>query len=127
MNWIKPITLSGQHVTLVPLSMEHCSDLIESVKDSELWKLWYATVPSPENMATEIQNRLDLQAKGTLVPWAVIENKTNHAIGMTTYYNISEPDRRLGIGWTWYRKSAQKTAVNTECKLLQLAYASSKL
>lgn len=123
MSWIKPITLSGKHITLVPLSMEHCTDLIEATKDGELWKLWYATVPSPENMAMEIQHRLDSQAKGTLVPWAVIDNKTKRAIGMTTYFKMSEMDRRLDIGWTWYRKSAQKTAVNTECKLLQLTYA----
>ena len=123
MTWIKPIILTGKHITLVPLSMEHCADLVEAVKDGELWKLWYATVPSPDSMATEILHRLDLQDKGTMVPWAVIDNKTNLAIGMTTYYSISEIDKRLGIGWTWYRKTAQKTAVNTECKLSLLTHA----
>lgn len=123
MNWIKPVILSGEHVTLVPLSMEHCADLIEATKDGELWKLWYATVPSPDEMAINIQHRLDSQAKWTLLPWTVIDNNSGRAIGMTTYLKISEQDRRVDIGWTWYRKSAQKTAVNTECKLLQLTYA----
>lgn len=123
MSWITPIILRGKHITLVPLSMEHCSDLIEATKDGELWKLWYATVPSPDGMMTEIENRLLAQENGTLLPLAVIDNGLGKAIGMTTFLKISEPDRRLDIGWTWYRQSAQKTSVNTECKFLLLTYA----
>lgn len=59
----------------------------------------------------------------TINCWTVIDNATKSAIGITTYLKISEPDRPLDIGWTWYRQSSQKTAVNTECKLLQLTYA----
>jgi N-acetyltransferase len=76
-----------------------------------------------EVMMAEIQHRLNSQAKGTLLPWTVIDNKTNRAIGMTTYLKISETDRRLDIGWTWYRESTQRTSVNTECKLLLLTHA----
>ncbi|MCC2625741.1 MAG: N-acetyltransferase [Burkholderiales bacterium] len=123
MSWKKPVTLNGKYIALVPLSMEHCTDLIAATKDGELWKLWYATVPSPEGMMAEIQHRLDSQDKGTLLPWTVIDNRTNLAIGMTTYLKVSEADRRLDIGWTWYRRSAQMTSVNTECKLLLLKHA----
>lgn len=123
MRWIKPITLQGKYVKLVPLALEHHDDLVEATKDGELWKLWYATVPSPEEMLKEIKRRLSEQEKGTMLPFAVIDNQTNFAIGMTTYFKISEIDRRLDIGWTWYRKSAQKTFVNTECKLLMLQHA----
>lgn len=123
MNWIKPLVLSGKYVTLVPLNLEHHDDLVESTKDGELWKIWYATVSSPDNMLKEIKHRLSEQEKGKMIPFAVIDNNTSKAIGMTTYFKISEIDRRLDIGWTWYRKSAQKTLVNTECKLLLLKHA----
>jgi RimJ/RimL family protein N-acetyltransferase len=122
-NWIKPVTLIGQHVTLTPLSIEHCNDLIDAAKDGELWELWYATVPSPEGMMSEIKHRIESQHNGTMVPFAVIDNKNNRAIGMTTYFKISSIDKRLDIGWTWYAKSAQKTAINTESKLLLLTHA----
>lgn len=56
MIWIKPITLKGNYVTLVPLSIEHCGNLIEATKDGELWKLWYATVPSPDAFITIIHD-----------------------------------------------------------------------
>ena len=123
MTWVKPITLLGKHITLVPLAVEHCKDLIEATCDGELWKLRYATVPSPDEMLSEIKQRLDSPENKTLLPLAVIDNVTRCAIGMTTYLNISEINRRLDIGWTWYRKSSQKTSVNTECKLLLLTYA----
>lgn len=45
---------------------------------------------------------------------------------MTTYMNIDQENRRLEIGSTWYRQSAQRTAINTECKLLLLRHAFTK-
>ncbi len=45
MNWLIPITLTGKHITLVPLTISHCDDLINAAKDGNLWELWYASVP----------------------------------------------------------------------------------
>jgi RimJ/RimL family protein N-acetyltransferase len=42
---------------------------------------------------------------------------------MTTYMNLDAANRRLEIGSTWYRKSVQRGAMNTECKLLLLQHA----
>lgn len=89
MNWTTPIILNGNYVTLIPLEMEHCDHLIEAAKDGELWKLWYATVPSPEDMANEIKRRLDAQNSGNMLPFTVIDNITQPPIGMTTYMDIS--------------------------------------
>lgn len=122
-SWVTPTKLIGEHVILLPLSMDHCADLIEATKDGELWKLWFATVPSPEGMANEIKHRLESQNNGTMLPFAVIDKKSMQAIGMTTYFKISEKDKRLDIGWTWYRKNSQRTCINTECKLLLLTHA----
>ncbi|MBY0545168.1 MAG: GNAT family N-acetyltransferase [Gammaproteobacteria bacterium] len=123
MDLLTPVTLTGAYATLIPLSMTHCSALTEGTKDGELWNLWYATVPSPENMENEIQRRLDLHAQGIMLPFTVIDNATQQPIGMTTYYKVDVLNRRCDIGWTWYRKSAQKTAINTECKLMLLTHA----
>ena len=112
---------------MTPLSIEHCNDLIDATKDGELWTLWYATVPPPEGMITEIKHRIDSQNNGTMLPFAVIDHKNNRAIGMTTYCQIKSIDKRLDIGWTWYAKSTQKTAINTESKLLLLTHAFEKL
>lgn len=118
-----PITLSGQHVTLLPLSMAHHDDLQEATQDGALWTLWYTSVPSPEQLAGEIARRLELQEKGSMLPFSVWHRGLGKVVGMTTYMNIDESNRRLEIGSTWYRQAVQRTAVNTECKLLLLRHA----
>ncbi len=123
MDFTKPITLTGRHATLAPLSVSHCADLSDAVKDGELWQLWYTTVPAPENMAAEIERRLRLQDQGAMLPFAVIDNATGQAVGMTTYMHIDAANRRLEVGSTWYRRRVQRTALNTECKLMLLTHA----
>lgn len=125
--WISPTTLSGQHVALVPLAATHHDDLVEAVRDGELWQLWYTAIPTPEGMAAEITRRLDLQAKGSMCPFAVIEPASGRAVGMTTYMNIDATNRRVEIGSTWYRHSVQRSPLNTEAKRLLLSHAFEKL
>ena len=71
MTWLSPVTLSGPHATLEPLSRDHKDGLVEAVKDGELWKLWYTSIPSPEAMPSEIERRLGLQAAGSMLPFTV--------------------------------------------------------
>jgi N-acetyltransferase len=123
MAWPEPITLRGTHAILEPLSQSHHDDLVEAVQDGELWKLWYTVIPEPSQMKAEIDRRLDRQAKGAMLPFAVRDTATGKAVGMTSYWNVDRTHRRVEIGGTWYRKSMQRTALNTECKLLLLAHA----
>lgn len=123
MSWLAPITLTGRHVTLLPLAQAHHDDFVEAVKDGELWKLWYTTVPSPEEVRKEIDRRLDLQRQGSMLPFTVFHNQSGKPVGMTTYMNVDALNRRVEIGSTWYRASIQRTVVNTECKLLMLRHA----
>jgi len=119
----EPITLNGRYATLEPLSLDHHDALVEAVRDGELWKLWYTTVPSPEGMRAEIERRLGLQQAGSMLPWTVRSLPRGKVVGMTSYMNIDAKYRRIEIGSTWYAKSAQRTALNTECKLILLTYA----
>ena len=120
--FLTPITLKGQYVSLVPLSRDHHDGLADAVRDGELWKLWYTSIPAPEGMKAEIERRLALQAEGRMLPFTVLD-ATGRVVGMTTYMNIDAPNRRVEIGSTWYRQSGQRTPLNTECKRLLLAHA----
>jgi len=122
MAWPEPLTLKGAHVRLEPLKKEHSAGLAEAAKDGELWRLWYTSVPSPEGMAKEIERRLGLQAKGSMLPFTVFD-AAGVIAGMTTYMNIDAANRRVEIGSTWYAKRVQRTGLNTEAKLLLLTHA----
>ena len=119
----EPITLIGRHAALEPLAYEQQDALSAAVRDGELWKLWYTAVPSPEGMRAEIERRLGLQKAGSMLPFAVLSRSSGKIVGMTTYMNIDANNRRVEIGSTWYARSAQRTPLNTECKLMLLTHA----
>ncbi|QIP08047.1 GNAT family N-acetyltransferase [Bradyrhizobium symbiodeficiens] len=122
MPWPDPITLRGQHARLEPLSQQHREGLVEAVKDGEIYKIWYTLIPTPENVAKEIDRRLGLQAAGSMLPFTVFD-AGGKIVGQTTYMNIDAANRRVEIGSTWYGKSAQRGPLNTQCKLLLLTHA----
>ena len=127
MVWPKPTTLSLHNVRLEPLSKDHLDDLIVAVKDGKLYNHWYTSIPEPKDMNAEINRRLDLQNKKSMLPFPVISMRNNKAVGMTTYMNIDQDNKRVEIGSTWYAKSVQRTSLNTECKLMLLEHAFERL
>jgi RimJ/RimL family protein N-acetyltransferase len=122
MPWLEPVTLGGPHARLEPLSHAHLDGLTEAVRDGELWKLWYTAIPKPEEMGKEIDRRLGLQATGVMLPFTVFDAAGKIA-GMSTYMNVDAANRRVEIGSTWYAKRVQRSALNTQCKLLLLTHA----
>ncbi|MEH6402361.1 MAG: GNAT family protein [Sneathiella sp.] len=123
MTWLTNTTLSDDFVSLVPLDMSHHDDLVAAATDGELWTLWYTTVPKPEHVAEEIERRLQCLRGGSMLPFTIIDQKSGKAVGMTTYMNVDSLNKRLEIGSTWYRKSVQRTGMNTRCKMLLLSHA----
>jgi RimJ/RimL family protein N-acetyltransferase len=120
--WPEPVTLAGPHATLRPLDAAHHDGLVAAARDGELWRLWYTSVPSPEGMAQEIERRLGLQAKGSMLPFTVFDD-AGRIVGMTTYMNIDALNKRVEIGSTWTAAATQRTALNTQCKRLLLGHA----
>ena len=126
-HWIQPVTLTGTHATLEPLSLDHIDGIKEAVLDGELWKLWFTSIPSPETAEAYIRSALELRENAGWMAFVVREKATNKIIGSTRYCNVDEVNQRLEIGYTWYAESYQRSAVNTECKYLLLTHAFEKL
>jgi len=126
-NWPPDIILTGSIAKLEPLKQNHAADLAEAAADGDLSKLWYTMIPAPDGIAVEIDRRLELRQTGSMSPFAIIDRITGAAVGMTTYMNVEQGHKRLEIGATWYRKSAQGTGLNTEVKMLMLRHAFEKL
>src|SRR5437868_9794682 len=101
MPWLEPTPLRGPYARLEPLSHDHHDGLVEAVRDGELWKLWYTSVPEPAAMSAEIDRRLALQDAGSMLPFATRLNADDRIIGMTTYMNIDAATPRVEIGSTW--------------------------
>ena len=123
MAFIEPVTLKGEHATLEPLDAGHEVALRDAAADGELWRLWYTSVSPPDQIGDYIARALDMRERLGAMPFAVRHNTTGNVVGCTRYFNVDAANRRLEIGHTWYSKRVQRTAVNTECKLLLLTHA----
>ena len=123
MCFVEPVTLSGRHATLEPLAREHEAAVRAAAADGELWRLWYTGVPAPDKTAAWIDAALAMRANLGAMPFAIRDNASGDIVGSTRCFNVEAAHRRLEIGHTWHAKRAQRTAINTECKLLLLAHA----
>jgi RimJ/RimL family protein N-acetyltransferase len=122
-RFVEPIVLEGAHVRLEPLAREHERAIRAAAADGELWNLWYTSVPPPDGTDAWIDAALDMRERLGAMPFAVRDRASGEVVGSTRYFNVDAANRRLEIGHTWYARRAQRTAVNTECKLLLLTHA----
>lgn len=121
---IDPVpTLTGDRVTLEPLAHEHADDLRAAVADGDLWRTWYSSIPAPADVDAEIDRRLGEHEAGRMVPFAVRDRPTGRVVGSTTFLAVDVANRRVEIGATFLAKSAQRSGINTESKLLMLSHA----
>jgi RimJ/RimL family protein N-acetyltransferase len=122
MAFIEPVTLTGRHVQLEPLTAAHHDALIAAASDGELWKLWYTSVPSPQTMRSWLETALSMRAHDDLA-FAIRDLRDGSIVGSTRYFRVDAANRRLELGHTWYARRAQRTGINTEAKLLLLGHA----
>jgi len=122
-RWLSETELKGDLVTLIPMRKTHRDAIVEAVSDGKLWELWYTTVPGEETIDAYIDAALAGYAADNSLPFVVIENSSQKLIGSSRYLNAEQKHRRLEIGNTWYKSSAQKSGINTQCKLLMLSHA----
>jgi len=119
----QPVTLEGHGVRLEPLARAHHDGLVAAAHDGELWKLWFTSVPEPEQTHAYISAALAGQDAGHMLPWAVRDVAHDTIVGATRYHDIVAAVDRVEIGYTWYARRCQRSHVNTACKLLLLGHA----
>lgn len=118
-----PVTLEGRTIRLEPLSERHLEGLCAVGLDPAIWRWTPVMVDTPERMTEWLQAALAEATAGSSLPFATIERATERVVGSTRFMNVDRRNRHVEIGWTWIAPAWQRTAVNTEAKLLQLGHA----
>ena len=118
-----PIVLTGRVVRLEPLSLDHVSAMCEVGLDPELWRLTVSHVGSAADMRRYVETALADAARGVALPFAQIDLASGRVAGSTRLGNWAPEHRRIEIGWSWVARPWQRTALNTEAKLLLLTHA----
>jgi len=121
---IKPVTLTGEHVRLEPMTLEHVEALAEIGVGHDFWDFMvYGKMENTEDMRGWVTDILSRAAKGTDLPFVAVHLASGRVAGATRYLNIMPNDRGLEVGGTWYGIDFQRTVVNTECKYLLFKHA----
>jgi RimJ/RimL family protein N-acetyltransferase len=118
-----PVTLQGAQVRLLPLTLGHLDALCVVGLDPELWRLIPSKAETPEEMRAYLETALDEQRRGVSLPFVTALKGSGQVVGSSRYMNVDVENRRLEIGCTWIGKPWQRSAVNTEAKLLMLKHA----
>jgi N-acetyltransferase len=129
-------TLEGKHVLLEPLELRHAEALAQAAAEDPSLYRWSPIPQGRDEAQKYIETALAWQKAGTAVPFAIVRVQDGSVIGSTRYWNIerwswpiSHPSHgrvtsdACEIGYTWFAKSAIRTAANTESKLLMLTHA----
>jgi RimJ/RimL family protein N-acetyltransferase len=129
-GWMNPtpVVLYGQKVRLEPLDHRHADHLFEACQSDDIWRYMPVARPaSREVLVGLIDKAWKAAAEGVELPFAIIDDPTDRAIGSTRFLEIHRPDRALEIGWTWVGESWQRTGANSEGKYLLLRHAFDEL
>ena len=120
---IKPITLEGEYARLAPLRLSHLTELYEAANDESLWLWTINNVKSKEDMLRYIETALGEFERKVSLPFVTVEKSSGVIVGSTRFGNLEPAHRKAEIGWTWINPRWQRTAINTEAKLLMLNHA----
>jgi N-acetyltransferase len=123
MAFVQPVVLRDRGIRLEPLALEHETGLQAAAADGELWRLRVTSVPEPENTRAYIQTALQMRDAGHRFAFAVIDEASGAVLGSTSFHDILPEVKRVEIGYTWYARRAQRSHVNTTCKLLMMGHA----
>ncbi len=121
--FVRPVILQRNGLRLEPLALHHEAGLRRAAEDGRLWELRVTSVPEPHDTRGYIDTALQMREAGTRFAFAVIDEASGELLGATSYHDIVPALKRVEIGWTWLRKSVQRTHVNTTCKLLMMSHA----
>ena len=119
------VVLAGRFVRLEPIEERHRDDLlVAAAEDPATFRYMSADLSAGESAWL---GYLSDALRPDFIAWATVDAATGRAVGSTRFGDIAPEHGRVEIGWTWIAPSHQRTAVNTEAKLLQLAYAFDEL
>jgi RimJ/RimL family protein N-acetyltransferase len=132
--------LHGQFAELVPLEIAHVDELVAAANEDRS-NYEFTTVPQTvEAMQQYVSVALADEAAGWSSPFTVRRVADRQVVGSTRFLDIdywvnslARPElpvptgglrfpRVAEIGATWYSASAQRTPINTECKLLLMRH-----
>lgn len=118
------LQLENDKVLLRPLRYSDYNLLLPfALNEPEIWYFSLVRAAGADGLRNYMDIALKARETGQEFPFIVFDKTTGQCAGSTRFYDINFPFRTLQLGYTWYGKAFQGTAVNKNCKYLLLDYA----
>jgi RimJ/RimL family protein N-acetyltransferase len=119
--------LENERARLEPLQEKHFNLLLPIAMEREIWEFTSADVKTEADFRRYFNNALSEKKSKVSYPFAIFDKQAGRYAGCTRYGNISFPNKRVEIGWTWYQPSLQRSGINKSCKFLLLRFGFEQL
>ena len=127
MNFEQVPLLQDARVLLRPFRPEDIAELATIAMDKEIWRYMVTCISNAQELEAWVQTVTEGYRQGSRYTFMIEDKATGQLAGSTSYGNISEPDKRLEIGWTWLSREYRESGLNRHCKFLLLRYAFEEL
>ncbi len=114
--------LVGEKVRIVPMESHHIQGLYDIANEERIWNHLPRNIQTITDMMSFVEEALEGKGSGREFPFVVLRRDNEKIIGSTRFLDISNTNKSLEIGWTWYTPSVWGTHTNAECKYLLLKY-----
>lgn len=123
MDFSSSIVLENRRARLRPLELTDFEALKAVAMDADIWKYTLTRGDDAVSLAAYLRQAIEGREQGLRYPFAIIDRETGELAGSTSYYNVSEPNQSLSIGYTWVGTKFQRSGLNRACKHLLLSHA----
>ena len=123
MDFSAPIVLENRRARLRPLELTDFEALKAVAMDADIWKYTLTRGDDAVSLAAYLRQAVEGRQQGLRYPFAIIDRETGEVAGSTSYYNVSEANQSLSIGYTWVGTKFQRSGLNRACKHLLLSHA----
>jgi RimJ/RimL family protein N-acetyltransferase len=123
MDFTQHVVLENRRVRLRPLEVSDFEALKAIAFDPNIWQYTLTRGDDAVSLAAYIATALQDRAAERRYPFVIIDRETGQIAGSTSYYNISEANQSLSIGYTWVGADFQRTGLNRAAKHLLLSHA----
>ena len=112
---------------LRPFQAGDIAELTAIVMDEDIWRFMIIRISNQQELEAWVQAVANGYEQATRYTFMIVDKASGRLAGSTSYGNISAPDKRLEIGWTWLSREFRGSGLNRHCKFLLLRHAFGEL
>lgn len=121
------LALYTNKIILRPLAESDFSEFLSLAQDEEAWTYFTLNLADAASLKAWMNAAFREKELNTRRPFTIVDKGSGRIAGSTSFGNISFPDLRTEIGWSWLGSEFRGSGINRHCKYALMRYAFEEL